>query len=145
MSISPAFHGWSSGYLKPAFLGWERHEAIASNTAAGRLVHHGRLISTCAHAGSIARLAHQSRHVSGISPMAASHQIATHAGCPKAVSSGDNPVKAVRGKMALKISAPLDTAAISIKEGRVPLVCNGVDSTSKAVRDSGDAHPAVTR
>ncbi|WKZ33336.1 MAG: hypothetical protein QY316_02720 [Thermodesulfobacteriota bacterium] len=77
--------------------------------------------------------------------MAASHQIATHAGCPKAVSSGDNPVKAVRGKMALKISAPLDTAAISIKEGRVPLVCNGVDSTSKAVRDSGDAHPAVTR
>ncbi|MBE7414744.1 MAG: hypothetical protein HS130_05725 [Deltaproteobacteria bacterium] len=144
MSISPAFHGWSSGYLKPAFSGWERHDAIAPKMAVGRLVHQGHIISTCAHAGAVALLVQQPCHAFGISPAATSYRIAKDAGRSKAVSSGDDPLKAVCGRTALKISAPPDGAARSIMEARVPPVCNVGDSPSKTVKASGDAYPAVS-
>lgn len=144
MSISPGLHGWSSGYLKPAFLGWEVSDILTAQmaTGAGRLVHHACTPPVSVHAGAAACLL-QSGQFSGIMPWAGHGKAVLGRGRSNIVSPGETAMRAVSGKAVTNVTASPCAVSRSVIEERVALCVEG-HSPIKTVRHCKETQAVVS-
>lgn len=139
MSPAPFFHGWSSGYLRPAFLGWEGQEALAPrmDTGASRIVHTGLVPPEIANARCNA-LFIQPGHVPGIVHRAGGYTASLDTACSKAVSIGRAPMKTACDKKVFKTSSTSGAAPRSVRDEMGAAVCTKGSSPSKSVSLSSE-------